>query len=567
MSINAQIIDQQVRKIAADCQSLFPVTLGRSNEETKRSAAFVTLCMARVLDIPPSEAAAYLTEGSGDFGIDGMYVGEVQDGDFPIYLFQGKYRQDLKPKGFPQDGVDKIIAALHVLVDPDAPINVNPQLLVRVEEARSLVRDGHMPYLQVYACNNGRHWERNAQDNIERAELGNQVLWHYINHDWLVEAQRRTEPVNDSFNLVGEAIVEDFNFRRVLLGKLPVMEIKRLFDQYGDRLLQRNIRRFLGIRRNRVNESISHSLRKDHLRENFYFYNNGITVTCSKFTHNALRRGNYSVRMETMQIINGGQTCKTIQRTLAEPDLADADFGNAYVLVRLYELSGEDRDLVNSITYATNSQNPVDLRDLKSNDERQQVLALAIEQLGYSYKRHREDTTSGASVITTAVAAESVLAVWRHRPHQANFRRAEHFGALYDDIFDTRLNGAQLVLAVLVFRAVETRRKSTAWNDGPHYLPYSSHFLAMLMGQELLGASGLSLDRIDHTTFEQVRRTLVDQEDRLYDAAREKLHKVLIDLFKNDPDAESLQRLSATFRRGDLFEKINALPGAEFHML
>ena len=268
-----------------------------------------------------------------------------------------------------------------------------------------------------------------------------------------------------------------------------------------------------------------------------------------------------------MQIINGGQTCKTIQRTLAEPEFADADFGNAYVLVRLYELTGADEDFVRSITYATNSQNPIDLRDLRSNDDRQQVLALAVEQLGFAYKRHRDETSVPATTITTSVAAESILAVWRHRPHQAKFRRSEHFGTLYDNIFDPQLNAAQLITAVLIFRSVENRRKATSWEDGPHYLPYASHFLAMLMGKELLEACGLPLEQIDHTTFAQVHQILEDREGNLYIEARETLDKVVRDLFKGDPDEESLQRLSATFRRGDLFEKLNALPRADFHML
>jgi hypothetical protein len=47
-------------------------------------------------------------------------------------------------------------------------------------------------------------------------------------------------------------------------------------------------------------------------------------------------------------------------------------FQNTYVLLRLYELDETDENLVHDITYATNSQNPVDLRDLRANDTIQQ---------------------------------------------------------------------------------------------------------------------------------------------------------------------------------------------------
>ncbi len=55
----------------------------------------------------------------------------------------------------------------------------------------------------------------------------------------------------------------------------------------------------------------------------------------------------------------------------------------AHVLVRLYQLPSENDDLVRRITFATNSQNPVNLRDLKANDDKQQRLEIDVQQLGY----------------------------------------------------------------------------------------------------------------------------------------------------------------------------------------
>ena len=90
-----------------------------------------------------------------------------------------------------------------------------------------------------------------------------------------------------------------------------------------------------------------------------------------KFSYNALQEQNWIVKIDHLQIINGGQTCKTIHQTLkAHPEI---DFSQVYLLIRLYEVS-KDEGIIQDITYATNSQNPVDFRDLKSNDERQILL-------------------------------------------------------------------------------------------------------------------------------------------------------------------------------------------------
>ena len=56
------------------------------------------------------------------------------------------------------------------------------------------------------------------------------------------------------------------------------------------------------------------------------------------------------------------------------------DFSQVYILVRLYEVN-DDENIVKDITYATNSQNPIDFRDLKSNDSIQILLETSAADL------------------------------------------------------------------------------------------------------------------------------------------------------------------------------------------
>ena len=103
-------------------------------------------------------------------------------------------------------------------------------------------------------------------------------------------------------------------------------------------------------------------------------------MVCDRFTYNALQRADYQVHLKNLQIVNGGQTCKTIQQTLHDNSSLCAD--SAYVMVRIYELPEGSDEVVREITKATNSQTPVDLRDLRSNDEIQKTLALGIGEFG-----------------------------------------------------------------------------------------------------------------------------------------------------------------------------------------
>jgi hypothetical protein len=365
--------------------------------------------------------------------------------------------------------------------------------------------------------------------------------------------------VDASVTLSGRAIVEDMNYLRVLVGRVSVHEIQRLFNEHGDRLLERNIRRYLGLRTNRVNSAIHATLLDPGKSENFYFYNNGITVACDKFDYNAFQNSDYKVQLKNMQVINGGQTCKTIQETLSA-QLPGTVSESAYVMIRIYQLAENHKDFINEITYATNSQNPVDLRDLHSNDEVQRALELGIQELDFEkenfvYKRQREEGGSGPYVITSSIVAEAVLAIWRQCPHQARFLRREHFGKLYNDIFGD-LNAAQAVLAVLIFRSVENVRKRPSLENPPAFLPYASHYLSMQVGKHLLDEAGINDVRdLTHRNFANVLSKLhTDFQARYLQQAIDDISAALKATYGNREI--SLQQLSATFRRGDLLESL-----------
>jgi len=553
MDINASLVDQQVKGLLSDRQDLFPA----GNDENKRkSAAFVALCMKTALDISIDEAAGLLTDGGNDFGVDGLYVADADDGEFEVDIFQGKYRPE-KLDGtsfFPGNAVEKSVSTVLTLFDPYKHVTLNDALRPRIEDVRSRIRDGLIPSVRVVLCNNGARWNKEAQEIIDASGLPtNQVEFVHFNHDNIVEVMRKSKKIDDVLKLRGKVVVEDFNFKRVLVGKIPVSEVADLFARQGKFLLERNVRRYLGLHSNRVNSAIAETLLSDEKRDDFYFLNNGITIVCDKFSYNALQSESYEVQVSGMQVVNGGQTCRTIELTLNEHPELKAKIQNVFVLVRLYEIAANDDKFVERITFATNSQNPVDLRDLHSNDDIQKALAIGILSLGYAYRHKRDDTSSSSKTIHSTIVAESVLAIWRQKPHQARFMRREHFGKLYDLIFSS-LNAAQAVVAALVFRFVENERKRPSLADY-RFLPYSGHYVSMRLGILLLKGCNLSYAALDHNSFERVMAYFESNREQLYKQAAADVNQVLAELYGGREDL-SLQQLAATFRRGDLIEKL-----------
>jgi hypothetical protein len=308
---------------------------------------------------------------------------------------------------------------------------------------------------------------------------------------------------------------------------------------------------------NRVNEGIKETLISDS-PSNFYFFNNGLTLVCSDFSYNALQNSDYQIKVENLQIVNGGQTCMTIYKTLEELNKRGKPLpSDATVLVRLYKLPKDNEDIVLQITHATNSQNPVDLKDLRSNDEKQMSLDTSIQSLGYSYRRKRMDSAAKANEITSGAAAEAILAVWRNAPHQAKFFTREHFGKLYKTIFSDQLNGAQTVTAVLLYRIAENHRRRPGADD-PVFVRYASCFIAMQMGRRLLKDIGIKIDALDHRNFQKARE-LIEKNGEIYFAEAVKDVDLALKELYGDTEKISLQQLSATFRRGDLINRLTSM--------
>jgi AIPR protein len=557
MDINASIIDQRLDSVTDAIRLQADEELRISDTGKLKSLAFVYLCVKTILDLEDDNTFDCLTEGGGDFGVDAMHISEEYDGEFTVSLFQVKYKNNLEGNAnFPENGIESLIKAIKYLFDPTTILQyINKRLLAKVEEARSLIRDGYIPQIRALACNNGLGWNAAGQETIERNEFGEQVTWEHVNHERLVKILQASRPVKDTLQLSGKAIVEDMEFSRVLVGRISVTEIATLIERHGERLLERNIRRYLGLQGNRVNEGIRHTLMSEE-KNNFYFYNNGITLTCDSFSYNALQNGDYQVRIENLQIINGGQTCMTISKTLQEPSLL-YNSAKAYVLLRLYQLPSDNDDLVQKITYATNSQNPVDLKDLRANDERQQRLEIDIQQLGFNYRRKRSDTSTRSTTdITSGVAAEAILSVWQEKPQQAKFFAREHFGKLYDSIFTDQLNGAQVVLAVQLYRIAENRRKRPEAND-PDFVRYASCFIAMQMGRRLLSKMNLQKKDISHQNFQAARQLIEENVETYFNTSVQDIQQALKNLY--GAQEISLQQLSATFRRGDLIDQLQQI--------
>lgn len=141
---------------------------------------------------------------------------------------------------------------------------------------------------------------------------------------------------------------------------LSGLDIFNLYDTYRTDLLQQNVRVFLSATR-KANKEMINTLRNEP--QKFFFYNNGLSVTCSSVKIENER----IVAIKDIQIVNGGQTTATIH--YAKKKYRDIDLSKVKVQVRLIEI--EDKTnyeaTVNKISVASNTQSVVSPSDFMSN--------------------------------------------------------------------------------------------------------------------------------------------------------------------------------------------------------
>ena len=153
------------------------------------------------------------------------------------------------------------------------------------------------------------------------------------------------------------------------LTAIPAEALRLLYEQFGARLLEANVRSFLSVKGKGVNAGIQNTLRT--APERFMAYNNGIVIVADKMElDKAGGEGSTGILwLKGLQIVNGGQTTASIYFTKKkhpETDLSRVRVP-AKIIVMRDEDSAKEEALVSDISRYANSQNAVRQSDLSAN--------------------------------------------------------------------------------------------------------------------------------------------------------------------------------------------------------
>lgn len=149
----------------------------------------------------------------------------------------------------------------------------------------------------------------------------------------------------------------------------PVTLIYRLLKEAkakGYALFEENIREYLGSNGS-VNKKIVDTLKDPQERNNFFFYNNGITIIVDNYSSVMTEGNKRSFTVTNPQIVNGCQTVNTIFETLNSlpESKLEKDFEDTFVMVKILKIPSNDdnlKELYRNIVTYNNSQNAINER-------------------------------------------------------------------------------------------------------------------------------------------------------------------------------------------------------------
>lgn len=319
----------------------------------------------------PAEFSGAATRGRQQFRIHGFTAFDESDGS--VGLVVGRWFDDDEPETLTTAAVNQLSAYLETFADEA----LNESLCERIVESNGAYEIAHLMQKSKARISRVRlHVLSNQPLSTKFKErvlqpIGSiaveQHVWDLSRLRSVYESDREREVVTVS--------ISDFDARGIecmraagsesiqsYLCIVPASLLADIFERYGSRVLEGNVRSFLGMKGG-VNKGIRRTIQDaPHL---FLAFNNGIAATAASATLSVIDGRSFISSLVDLQIVNGGQTTASILNA-RKKDRLSLDGVNVAMKLTVVESAGAD-DLIPKIAEYANTQNKVAVADFFAN--------------------------------------------------------------------------------------------------------------------------------------------------------------------------------------------------------
>ena len=428
------------------------------------------------LGIDPDEIKERIVKDSHAEGIDSILIDQK---NYQIYFIQAKNveKYENTRKHFPETDLRSTFEGFRLLMG-DYKNKITPELENLVDEFHELERTAtyktEILFLAMKQPPIDKKYITHFKQDFPRVN----VTFYDFNSLQNIYENRylflRLSPPEKISLEVTTTIVSKNTPHKSMVFICKGKEIAKIYNDYKERILDQDLRYSLGTKSKAINSQILQTASDKNRSENFWYFNNGITIVCDEITESVSGK---LINLKNAQIINGAQTTCALNEAFQQGILED----NVEVLVKAIESS--NKDFIQSVTLYTNYQNPIRLRDLCANDEIQiKIKKILYDSYGYYYDRKRGEFESEfptletrkkafgleykEKVVNNENAGQAFLAMYLYKPAQAKNEKGRIFlketAGYYNDIFDENddVITEKLLLSWKLLKYIETHKKA-----------------------------------------------------------------------------------------------------------
>lgn len=409
-----------------------------------------------------------MTDGGNDLGIDAVYI-DYRRSEPEIHIIQSKqYNSEPKSRNpFKVSALDKITKFFDVLKNKNLALDkiANYKLAEKIREIRELFAGNCFPEFSIWLMSNGcppiDHEAQATSNKLENdgIKIKNFHLTDFVN---LCVKKRNNQEVR-VFRAREDGVlkVDKFGISGAM-GLISAFELYKLIRMRSDHakidmsVFDLNVRGFLGFN-GEINRDIYRSATSTR-NKFFWALNNGITLVATSGKVDTYG-DQPKIQAKNLNIVNGAQTCAALFDAAEHYNFDFSVFKELSVPFRFYYT--DDPDLVEQISISTNSQNRVNRRDLKVNDEKQKEISTRLNTLGVTYIRKRGGVVeAGADRVLDAMRAGQIILAYQLREPDRSKRESDHiFGRSYNEVFGVFDATKMLRGMVLYNRILSSREK------------------------------------------------------------------------------------------------------------
>lgn len=461
-----------IKQISNKLKKLFESHLDLEDikpKDTERDIKVLSRCLAayavyNLIECTPEEAASSVVDGYDDNGIDAIFYSPNYK---KMIIVQSKWSKNGKGEASSSD-VGKFCKGVKDLFNSDFD-RFNDKVNKKHKTIEAAINEFETKYIIVLIDTNEKlllsdHSQQYVDDllsemNSTGDDSSEQILeFVRLNQSKVFSSfalSMGTSPINIEVGLENWGVINEPE--KAYYGVVSATEIAQWWSSYERKLFSKNIRQVLG--NTDVNEEIEETLSKSP--ENFWYYNNGITVIADKIEKSMLGGSNREIgsfKLGNVSIVNGAQTVSTIGKYSTKES---SSLGNIKVQIRIISLSNAPDDFGKEVTRTNNRQNRIENRDFVSQDPEQTRIKteLAIEEIDYNIVRSDMFKTSENSFdlqeATVALACASknfALAIQAKRGIGKFFEHLDR--GIYKELFNSKVSGMFVYNCVIVDREI-----------------------------------------------------------------------------------------------------------------